>query len=712
MSFLSRLRLGLLLSFISGLSAPLIVPVVLSNAATSNRLAGSFAQTQTVQAQTIQAAPAFSDVSTDHWAHDYIEGLAKANIINGFGDGTFRPNEAVTRAQYAAILRQAFLSTQPFPVPSERLRRTQPAISTFADVPNNYWARNDIDMARRAGFLSGYPGNQFKPNQPLPRVQALIAIANGLGYSGGAISELPVYQDAAAIPEYARSGIAAARSADIVVNYPVPDRLMPNRSATRAEVAAFVYQALVKEGKAQPVAASGGREQQEPMTTLPTASPAPSPPPAAQPTATEILQAGEVRPLPGQLDTVPLFNSNSPEWIKQSGILLSTFPSVGKATPAAHLDYPFKGEFNLFAHHFTHTPKDLQTLYIGVLVYNPGDRPVTLSIPAAASYRLTDAPFQSQPPLLENPTGAIFSGPGIRAVDTVLRGQRTSEFPAQIIVAPKQYQMVMSGDIPTKELERPVNGRSTFMRLSSSDNLYVATLALFAPKTATGEEKKPTLQDWQALLDQGGLAMPRDKTPTPPGASGSLIYGRVAGVQSGSTWRTNLTDPGAQTLTIPAVGKSIAYGISTLRAGRMGTGQIQSASLAVRYPDTAYESHGNYGTYYDLTLPLSNSTEQTQRVSVTLATPLKEDQLSQGALRFRQPPQDFPYFRGTVRLRYQDDQGKSQTRYLHLWHRTGQVVDPLVTLALKPQEQRSLRVDFYYPPDATPPQVLSIKTLP
>ena len=154
MSFLSRLRLGLLLSFISGLSAPLILPVVLSNAATSNRLAGSFAQTQTVQAQTIQAAPAFSDVSTDHWAHDYIEGLAKANIINGFGDGTFRPNEAVTRAQYAAILRQAFLSTQPFPVPSERLRRTQPAISTFADVPNDYWARNDIDMARRAGFLS------------------------------------------------------------------------------------------------------------------------------------------------------------------------------------------------------------------------------------------------------------------------------------------------------------------------------------------------------------------------------------------------------------------------------------------------------------------------------------------------------------------------------------------------------------------------------
>ena len=432
---------------------------------------------------------------------------------------------------------------------------------------------------------------------------------------------------------------------------------------------------------------------------------------SAQSAATEILQPGEVRPLPGQLDTVPLFNSDSPEWIKQSGILLSTFPPTGKATPQAHLNYPFKGRFNLFAHHFTDTPKDLQTLYIGILVYNPGDRFVTIDIPAAASYRLSEAPYQSQPPMLENPDGSIFSGPGIRAVDTVLRGERTAEFPAQVTVAPKQYQLLMNGDIVTKGLPRTVNGRSTFMQLNSSDNIYVASLALFAPKTAAGEERVPTLQDWQTLLEQGGFATPRDKVPTPLGAAGSLIYGRVAGVQAGSSWRANLVDAGKRTLSIPSPGRSIAYGISTLRAGRLGTQQSQSAPLVVRYPDTAYESHGNYGTYYDLRLPLLNATSQDQKVSLTLETPLKEDQLSQHDLRFRQPPQDFPYFRGTVRLRYRDDQGQFKTRYVHLWHRTGQVVDPLVTLALKPGERRSLRVDFYYPPDATPPQVLSVKTL-
>ncbi|MCU0551765.1 MAG: DUF3370 domain-containing protein [Leptolyngbya sp. Prado105] len=437
--------------------------------------------------------------------------------------------------------------------------------------------------------------------------------------------------------------------------------------------------------------------------------PTPTPSATTKPSVREIVQPGEIRPLSGQLDRIPLVNSNSPEWIKQPGILLSTFPPNNKATPAAHLNFPLNGEFNLFAHHFTHDPKDRQTLYIGVLVYNPGTKPITIALPAAASYRLEpDAPFQSKPPILDNANGQVFSGPGIRAVDTVLRGQRTREFPNQIVVQPRSYQLLMNGDISTKGLIKPVNGRSTFMRLNSNGSIYVATLAMFAPKTASGKERAPTLPEWQTLLTTGKLATPRDKTPTPPNGTGVLIYGRVAGVQAGSTWRTQLTDPGQARLSIPKQGQTIAYGLSTLRGGRLGTGQIQAAKLRVRYPDTAYESHGNYATYYDLTLPLTNPTTQTQTVSIKLSSPIKQD--LQGVLRFRQPPQDFPFFRGTVRLRYQDERQQRQTRYLHLWHRIGQVVDPLMQIKLKPGETRSVQVDFYYPPDATPPQVLSVTT--
>jgi hypothetical protein len=183
-------------------------------------------------------------------------------------------------------------------------------------------------------------------------------------------------------------------------------------------------------------------------------------------------------------------------------------------------------------------------------------------------------------------------------------------------------------------------------------------------------------------------------------------------VSQGSQWQANLVDHvQAKDLTIPARGQGISFALDTLRGGRLGTEQIQTAQMLVRYPDTAYEAHGNYGVEYNLYLPLKNYTNQTQTVSVTLETPLKEDKLSKGGLRFRQPSLDFPFFRGTVRLRYVDDQGQQKTRYVHLWHRTGQVLEPLVQFVLPPASQRNLQVDVIYPPDSTPPQVLTVRTL-
>ncbi|MBD2579880.1 DUF3370 domain-containing protein [Oscillatoria sp. FACHB-1406] len=429
----------------------------------------------------------------------------------------------------------------------------------------------------------------------------------------------------------------------------------------------------------------------------------------------EIVRNNEVRSLPGKLDSIPMFNSNSPEWVKTEGILLSTFPPTGKRVPAAHLNYPFNGDFTLFAHHFTHTPPNLQTLYLGILVHNPGEQPVTLSIPAAASYLLEpDAPFQQKPPMSENPDGAIFSGPGIRAVDSVMRGKRQADFPEKILIPPRQSRMLMNLPIPVRGLEKPVNGRSSFLRLNGSDTVYMASLAMYAKKTPEGTERAPTLAEWQQLLDTGNLAGPRDKTPTPPTqTSGQLIYGRVAGVQLGSTWQATITDSDTDILPLPAPDRAISYAIDTLRGGELSTYPIQAAPLAVRYPDTAYESHANYAVNYDLTLPLANINDyygvrRARTVELTLETPLKEGRLSRGGLIFRQPSWDFPFFRGTVRLRYKDDSGQEVTRYVHLWHRRGQVLEPLVSLTLQPQERRTVRLDFLYPPDSVPPQVLTV----
>lgn len=435
--------------------------------------------------------------------------------------------------------------------------------------------------------------------------------------------------------------------------------------------------------------------------------------PAPQPTPRQAIVNNEVRALPGKMDNSLMFNSNSPEWIKKEGILLSTFPPEGKQTETAHLNFPMEGEFTLFAHHFTHEPPDLQTLYLGIIVSNPNPEPVTLEILAGASYLLEpEGPFKRQPQTSENPEGEIYSGPGIRAVDNVLRGWRQEDFPDKLILPPGESKMLLNHPIPVRDLERPVNGRSTFMELKTSGKIYLASMAMYAKKQADGSERPPTNSEWQQLLTNGNLALPRDKTPTPPKqTSGALIYGRVAGVQEGSGWLANIADSDGDSLKIPAPGRAFSYVISTLRGGTLGTGQVQAARMLVRYPDTAYRARGNYGVRYDLTLPLFNPTDKPQTVTVTLETPYKEEILSKGGLIFRQPPWDFPYFRGTVRLRYEGNGGEVVTRYLHLWHRRGELVAPLLELNLAAGEKRQVRVDFLYPPDSVPPQVLTVRTV-
>ncbi|MDZ8222255.1 DUF3370 domain-containing protein [Nostoc sp. ChiVER01] len=433
------------------------------------------------------------------------------------------------------------------------------------------------------------------------------------------------------------------------------------------------------------------------------------------PSPEEVIQPQEVRPLPGQLDTVPTFNSNSPELVLKEGILLSTFPPNGKKVPAAHLNFPFRGRFDIFAHHITRAEpaENLRTLYLGVILHNPSSEAVKVNIWQAASYlSQPDAPFIDLPSFSQNLLGTIFSGPGDRVMSDVLRGQRQEIFPAQIDIPAGQSRMLLNLPIPVQGLTPPLNGRSTLIRLQSNGTVYAASLAMFARVNPDGSERSPTLEEWQNLLDNGDLAGPRDKAPTPIEETGKpRIYGRVAGVAAGSRWRALLVDnPKARYLTIPQPGLVFSYPLSSLHGGTLGTGQIQSATMLVRYPDTAYRAHGNYGIQYNLKLPLYNNTQSPQTVSVSIQTPLKEDQLGKPGLRFLSTPASQVFFRGTVRVRYKNEQNQPQTQFVHLVQKRGQPGEPLVLLNMKAGDRSLVEVDFLYPPDATPPQVLTVST--
>lgn len=187
------------------------------------------------------AQSAFYDVQA-HWAKSCITQLANQGIINGYPDGSFRPNLSMNRAEFATMVGNAFPNAM-------RVRESV----KFMDVPVYYWAYNQVTKAAQARFLSGYPSNVFKPNQNISRSQVLVALASGLNYSPTreATKTLKAnFADANAIPVYAQRKIAAATEKRLVVNYPSVKFLNPNKKATRAEVAAFLCQALVISGEA------------------------------------------------------------------------------------------------------------------------------------------------------------------------------------------------------------------------------------------------------------------------------------------------------------------------------------------------------------------------------------------------------------------------------------------------------------------------------
>ncbi len=179
----------------------------------------------------------------NHWAENCLKELGYSGLFNGYPDGKFKPDNLMTRAEFAAALKRAFPDT-----PSKRK-----AIN-FSDVSSSFWGFEAIRWAYERRFLSGYPSGVFKPQENIPRVQALVALASGLNLSANpqlinSLSQL--FEDFAEIPNYANSGVAATLEQRIIVRDPNRSlkKLTPNQPATRAETAVFIAQSRLQPGQ-------------------------------------------------------------------------------------------------------------------------------------------------------------------------------------------------------------------------------------------------------------------------------------------------------------------------------------------------------------------------------------------------------------------------------------------------------------------------------
>lgn len=186
----------------------------------------------------------FTDVPEGHWAKPYIDVLTAREVLNGLPDGSFAPDRPMTRSELAVQVANAF---------DMETKADAPA---FTDISEDYWAAATIDEAVTTGFMKGYPGNIFRPEQTVPRVQVLVTLATGLSLGEVTSPEtvLQAYQDTAAVPAWATGKVASTIASDILAASPDGNaQLRPEDAATRAEVAVMLHRALVYLGQVEPI---------------------------------------------------------------------------------------------------------------------------------------------------------------------------------------------------------------------------------------------------------------------------------------------------------------------------------------------------------------------------------------------------------------------------------------------------------------------------
>jgi uncharacterized repeat protein (TIGR02543 family) len=165
-------------------------------------------------------AVAASDIS-GHWAQVKIQSWIDKGLIKGYPDGTFKPDQNVTRAEFMTLANRAFGYTTVVPI-------------TYTDVKAGSWYAPEVAKAKAAGYITGYPDGTMKPQNPITReeVATIVARIKNLTSDANAADK---YTDAAKIGSWSKGGVGTVTSAKIMQGYP-DGSFMPQGLMTRAEV--------------------------------------------------------------------------------------------------------------------------------------------------------------------------------------------------------------------------------------------------------------------------------------------------------------------------------------------------------------------------------------------------------------------------------------------------------------------------------------------
>jgi len=162
----------------------------------------------------------FSDIKLGDNGYTEISVLSAIGIMNGDSDGSFKPDNTMTRAEFCAVIVR-FLG-----VPDSGVGNAQ---TIFTDVPQLHWASGYIMMAYSAGLINGVGDDKFDPESDITYEQAIKIIVSSLGYA----------PKAASMGGYPNGYIMVAAQEKITIG-----KLTLTDAAKRVEIAKMLFRAL------------------------------------------------------------------------------------------------------------------------------------------------------------------------------------------------------------------------------------------------------------------------------------------------------------------------------------------------------------------------------------------------------------------------------------------------------------------------------------
>ncbi len=185
----------------------------------------------------------FSDMNQATWAENAVYALVDMGVINGYPDGTFKPNNQITRAEFSKII--VLVSGRYYPT-------KETYTSTFTDVPTTAWEYPYVSAAYKFGFIKGRSETIFDPNSNITRADLCLIVYRYIQSINpefkaktNADGTMITFADAANVPSYAQEAVSALYSNGVApLRDTVNNKFEPTLPATRAECALIVYNAI------------------------------------------------------------------------------------------------------------------------------------------------------------------------------------------------------------------------------------------------------------------------------------------------------------------------------------------------------------------------------------------------------------------------------------------------------------------------------------